>query len=93
MKKKILDKNSIFFKSISHMYVYYLLTFKGSALYTRLGVSWKHFKNETEVNKLIKDIKEIIEKNILEKNIDVVQAIENLEDCYYDLLDIKKEEK
>lgn len=93
MKKKILDKNIVFFKTAGHMFVYYLLTFTGSALYSRLGVSWKHYKDKTEVNNLINYIKEIIEKDIPEKDNDIIQAIVNLEDCYYDLLDIKKEEK
>lgn len=93
MEKKILDKNLIFFKSAGHMFVYYLLTFTGSQLYSRLGVSWKHYKNKREVVDLINDIKDIINKDLPEKDNNIIQAIVNLEDCYYDLLDIKKEEK
>ncbi len=94
MKNKIMDKNSIFFKSEGHMFIYYLLTFTGSALYSRLGVYWKHHKNKQEVLKLIEHIKEIIHKDSVDIfEHDFAQAILNLEDCYYDLLDLPKEEK
>ena len=79
------------FKSKGHEYVYYLLTFSGASLYSRIGVTYKHYKDEVEVINLINKIKEQINIDIPKKDINVTQAIETLEDCYYDLLDVKKD--
>lgn len=78
------------FKSKGHEYVYYLLTFSGTALYSRIGVIYKHYKNPEAIAELIEKIKSQIVKDIPDIDLNVRQAIIVLEDCYYDILDIKK---
>lgn len=75
-----------FFKSQGHAYVYYLVTFTGSQLYRRLGITHKHYRNKKEVTNLINKIKNIIVQDIKENNPLVIEALNNLDNLYIDLL-------
>lgn len=80
-----------YFKSKGYMYIYFLLTFTGSQLYSRLGVNWSHYKDPIKTKTLIDQIKEEIKS--CEMNTESFSALSTLDDIFYDIADVTKEKE
>lgn len=79
-----------FFKSKGHEYAFYLSTFTGTQLYSRLGVNWKHYNNQLEVDGLITKVMETIKREASDDVI-VEMYASILNDVHCELMGLKKE--
>ena len=78
-----------YFKSKGYMYIYFLLTFTGSQLYSRLGVNWSHYKDPIKTRALVDLVKKEIK--LCEMDTDSYAALTTLDDIFYDIADVPRE--